>query len=222
MDDPIAQPGELSADHRQYWDGQRWLDTLSPDGRWRWDGALWQLAETGEGHRAGGGDELGAVVVSFELGYSEARDALRWVLWHNWKLLAAPICSALLVGVGVSLLGTQTGLGLFAMLVGVYLIGMAAFILVALPAKAARKLTGVANPQRISFSDVGVHAVSVKVDSRQQWSLYSQVLEHGDVYLLRLAARGTYVPIPKRAFADATAEATFRLLVGRHLKSRLK
>jgi hypothetical protein len=124
VDDPIAQPGELSADHRQYWDGQRWLDTLSPDGRWRWDGALWQLAETGEGHRAGGGDELGAVVVSFELGYSEARDALRWVLWHNWKLLAAPICSALLVGVGVSLLGTQTGLGLFAMLVGVYLIGI--------------------------------------------------------------------------------------------------
>src|ERR1700675_1358486 len=32
---------KLSADRLYYWDGQRWLTTLSPDGRSRWNGSMW-------------------------------------------------------------------------------------------------------------------------------------------------------------------------------------
>src|SRR5712691_6836890 len=31
----------LSDDGLYYWDGSRWISTLSPDGRWRWNGTAW-------------------------------------------------------------------------------------------------------------------------------------------------------------------------------------
>lgn len=32
----------MSPDGMYYWDGQRWVSTLSPDGRFRWNGAAWE------------------------------------------------------------------------------------------------------------------------------------------------------------------------------------
>lgn len=32
---------KVSADGLYYWDGSRWISTLSPDGRWRWNGVAW-------------------------------------------------------------------------------------------------------------------------------------------------------------------------------------
>jgi len=40
----IEKPGQVSPDGHHYWDGQRWMPTLSADGRWRWDGANWIAA----------------------------------------------------------------------------------------------------------------------------------------------------------------------------------
>ncbi|HSS94365.1 MAG TPA: hypothetical protein VLR46_10290 [Candidatus Dormibacteraeota bacterium] len=36
----MADP-KMSDDGLYYWDGQRWVSTLSPDGRWRWSGSAW-------------------------------------------------------------------------------------------------------------------------------------------------------------------------------------
>jgi hypothetical protein len=32
---------KLSDDGLYYWDGARWVSTVSPDGRWRWNGSAW-------------------------------------------------------------------------------------------------------------------------------------------------------------------------------------
>ena len=37
----MQQAGQISPDGNHYWDGQRWMPTLSADGRWRWDGTTW-------------------------------------------------------------------------------------------------------------------------------------------------------------------------------------
>jgi hypothetical protein len=42
----MQQVGQISPDGNQYWDGQRWMPTLSIDGRWRWDGATWTPNQT--------------------------------------------------------------------------------------------------------------------------------------------------------------------------------
>ena len=69
------------------------------------------------------------------------------------------------------------------------------------------------------FSDVGCTAHFIDAESRMQWSLYSEIRETRDAYLLRLEKRGVNI-IPKRAFKNSNEEATFRYLAQRH--SRVK
>lgn len=37
----------MSPDGMYYWDGQRWISTVSPDGRFRWNGAAWEPVPPG-------------------------------------------------------------------------------------------------------------------------------------------------------------------------------
>ncbi len=40
-----AEPPQVSPDGKFYWDGERWVATLSDDQRWKWDGTKWVAVE---------------------------------------------------------------------------------------------------------------------------------------------------------------------------------
>lgn len=42
----MQEAGQIAPDGNHYWDGQRWVPTISVDGRWRWDGANWTPTQT--------------------------------------------------------------------------------------------------------------------------------------------------------------------------------
>ena len=54
-----------------------------------------------------------------------------------------------------------------------------------------------------------------------QWSLYEEVLETREAYLLRLEKRGVNI-IPKRAFTTAADETRFRELAQAHSSVKFK
>jgi hypothetical protein len=37
----VDKVGQISPNGASFWDGQKWLSTLSQDGKWRWDGKKW-------------------------------------------------------------------------------------------------------------------------------------------------------------------------------------
>lgn len=71
-------------------------------------------------------------------------------------------------------------------------------------------------PHEIEFSDEGILYHSADVASRMSWNFYSRVVETETLYVL---VRGTLhiTVIPKKSFASAAQEASFRRLLKRHL-----
>src|SRR4029077_6040796 len=41
----VDNVGQVAPDGGHYWDGQRWVTTLSPDGKWRWNGQGWEAVK---------------------------------------------------------------------------------------------------------------------------------------------------------------------------------
>jgi len=70
----------------------------------------------------------------------------------------------------------------------------------------------------VTFSDECIRVKTSQIDSKLAWSLYPQVLEGADMYLL---IYGTdlrmMTAVPKRAFASKDQEHKFREMVSRHI-----
>jgi hypothetical protein len=47
MSAQLPDPPQISADGKFYWNGERWVSTLSDDQRSRWDGTKWVAAQVG-------------------------------------------------------------------------------------------------------------------------------------------------------------------------------
>jgi YcxB-like protein len=75
--------------------------------------------------------------------------------------------------------------------------------------------------QTLCFSEGACTTRFVDAEVRSQWSLYEEVLETHDAYLLRLEKRAVNI-IPKRAFTSSADETRFRSLAQRHAKVKFK
>lgn len=72
----------------------------------------------------------------------------------------------------------------------------------------------------LTFSDEQIRYKTPSIDSTLDWSLFTDLVEDDQLFLLRYKAPRTYAIIPKRAFASPAAIAEFRDLVGRKLARR--
>jgi hypothetical protein len=65
----------------------------------------------------------------------------------------------------------------------------------------------------LAFSEDNVRYKTPSIDSTIDWSLFTGLIEDGELFLLPYQAPRTYALVPKRAFASEAAQAEFRELV---------
>jgi hypothetical protein len=119
-----------------------------------------------------------------------------------------------LAALGVYLLRSPSSHGF-----GVFAVGASAvfgFILVAaflvVPPLAFRHQPKFRDQYSLTFSPEGVHFQTEHVDSRLEWSIYSQALVNADSYLLYWGSR-TFTIVPKRVFQNAEQQGEFEQLL---------
>jgi YcxB-like protein len=141
-----------------------------------------------------------------------------WVLWQCTITVYAGAL-VLVVAVVITLIGDQAdALPLFVL--ALLWFAAAAWVYWVSPRRQyARPRTGA--EQTHCFSDSGCTARFVDAETRLQWSLYGEIRETPDAYLLRLEKRGVNI-IPKRAFTSSHDETMFRDLARRHSKAKFR
>ncbi|HEV2013241.1 MAG TPA: YcxB family protein [Candidatus Dormibacteraeota bacterium] len=137
-----------------------------------------------------------------------------WVFWQCSGLVVVGVlaCAA---AVGFTLAGDpSTSLPTFAL--AALWLGFAAWIYFVSPGRQFRQRPRLKGEQTHCFADGGCTARFVDAETRLQWSVYGEIIETRNLYLLRMDRRGVNI-IPKRAFADED-ESRFRQLSERHTK----
>lgn len=71
-------------------------------------------------------------------------------------------------------------------------------------------------PYQLTFDEEGIRFETLTIDSRIDWSHFSQVLEDGQLFLL-VYGQWLYSVIPKRTFAGAEEIDAFRILLRQHI-----
>lgn len=138
-----------------------------------------------------------------------------WVLWQCSITVYAGAL-VLVVAAVIALIGDQAdALPLFAL--ALLWFAAAAWVYWVSPRRQYRARPRVRAEQTHCFSDSGCTAHFVDAETRLQWSLYGEIRETRDAYLLRMEKRGVNI-IPKRAFKSPGDEALFRDLAQRHSK----
>lgn len=90
--------------------------------------------------------------------------------------------------------------------------------LVQLPRRYFRGDLKFREPYSFRFSERGVEAKTTQIDSQMAWSLYTQLIEGADVFLLIYGREIRMMTvIPKRAFQDLAAMDRFRELAKRNI-----
>lgn len=162
------------------------------------------------------------VCVSFRLSRSEFEAAMHRMFWVLWQASMTLYAGALLLVVAV--VGTLTGGSAGTIpLFGLALVwfAAAAWVYWVSPRRQYRVRQRASAEQTHCFSDSGSTAHFVDAETRMAWSLYGEIRETRDVYLLRLENRAVNI-IPKRAFKSSRDEATFRDLARRHAKVKFQ
>ena len=140
-----------------------------------------------------------------------------WVLWQCSITVYAGAL-VLVVAVGITLIGDGTdALPLFVL--ALLWFAAAAWVYWVSPRRqyGARPRAGA--EQTHCFSDSGCSARFVDAQTLLQWSVYGEIRETRDAYLLRMEKRGVNI-IPKHAFTSERDEAMFRDLARRHSKAK--
>jgi hypothetical protein len=206
---PSAQP--LSSAHAQ----------LSPDGQWRWDGFVWQPTTLPDATLQPNAPTSTGPQATFTLNYTETKAALDWLVKRKDQMLVRIICALFLIGVGAQELLNHANGGLFLGALGVYALGRFAYrVYVTIP-RAATKLTTPPDPQRLIFTESGLHIHGSTADGELEWSAVSHTYEHAGMYFLKSAKRPVHQMVPARAFANPATETEFRDLVKRHTRAKL-
>ena len=101
------------------------------------------------------------------------------------------------------------------------LLGTSAFYLamifmtyVVTPARWVRQRMDLMREITIAFSEEGIRYRAENIDSKLQWSLYKNVIETDRFYFL-VYGKSQFSLIPKRVFASAEEERSFRELLSR-------
>jgi hypothetical protein len=162
-----------------------------------------------------------AITVNFKLSEKEYLDAARLIFrpkTAEWKLRAAMAC--VLYPFGVFLLALGAGFELISALVLAFAL-LPAFIylyffhLNFIARRCYRGDRKFRDGMTVTFTDEHITVQSKLIESKQNWKLYTDVLEGESCYALiygkdiRMAAM-----IPKRAFKSKKQHMTFRELIG--------
>jgi YcxB-like protein len=162
------------------------------------------------------------VCVSFRLSRAEFESAMHRLFWKFWQC-AFTVYGGLLVlvlaAVVAVLYSPSDALPLLA-LAGFWF-AAGAWLYWVSPRRQFRLRRRAHEEQTFCFSDDTCTARFVDAELRSQWSLYEEVLETRDAYLLRLEKRAVNI-IPKRAFTNSAEETRFRNLAQRHSKVNFK
>jgi hypothetical protein len=168
------------------------------------------------------------VVVEFEIARAEFVPVVREVLARTLRNRTFISLSILFVIAGVLLLALPHGPpvpDVIVLGVGVWQFLMFGWLYRFVPVRAWKRSLPDRGPVSMEFSDDGVRARSKLIQSVSEWPFYSQTLERGELYLLKVARRTrsiTYVIGPKRAFQSRSDEHRFRSLVERHTRATLQ
>jgi YcxB-like protein len=160
------------------------------------------------------------VCVSFRLSRPEFEAAMHRMFWALWQMSMTLYAGVLLlvVGVIVTVVGWQDTMPLFAL--ALVWFAAAAWIYWVSPRRQFRARQRASAEQTHCFSDSGSTAHFIDAETRMAWSLYGEIRETREAYLLRLENRAVNI-IPKRAFTSSGDEATFRDLAQRHTKVKI-
>lgn len=166
----------------------------------------------------------GSVVISYELNREEVISVMRWQAIHLYRLRLMVGFSVAILACGVVVLSVHKApivvpLVLFAM--GAMQLLMCGWFYYGIPPRAWKKAAPSRSTITLQFGDQGVNVHTAKSDAQNKWSVYSEVLERDDMYLLRIGERRLYTIIPKRSFQSPSDEQRFRDLVGQHTASSL-
>ncbi len=154
------------------------------------------------------------ITIWFKNDEKEFVNAMR--LYYNRKLkawfdvglgLAAIVCGSVLWyshGYSASWL-SLIGAGLFVFL-------MLWLINYHIPVTRFRQEPKFKDEYQLTFSEAGINFKTNHFESKIDWSLYSKVRESDELYLL-IYGRSLFTLIPKRAFANAKQQETFRKII---------
>jgi hypothetical protein len=172
-----------------------------------------------------GGAPAAPVVVEYELEAEEVIPVIRWQLWRGRRFRVAAVGATALIVAGLALLLFTTGVTLLAALaIGVGAVQIVAFgcVLAFTPSRAWKALQADNAPRTLAFSDDGIHVQTALSDAVNQWAVYPETIELGDVYLLKIAQAKNHVIVPKRAFRLESEERRFRQMAERNTAARLR
>ncbi len=166
-----------------------------------------------------GEDPGPTAIVEYEFTPEEGVRVLRWQFSQVVRLRRLVGMATLLAMAGVVLLVLANK----SWYLGVIIIGVAILNLLWIgwsyyfaTTRAWKKTGAAVGPKTMEFSDANVRVRTKKSDSVNQWTYYSEALERGDMYFLRLGKARAYLPVPKRAFRSIVDEVAFRSMAERH------
>jgi YcxB-like protein len=162
------------------------------------------------------------ICVSFRLSRTEFEAAMHRMFWKFWQCSITVYGGALvLVLAAVVAIVDSPGNALPVFLLAGLWFGTGAWLYWVSPRRQYRQRRRTHEEQTLCFSEDACTTRFVDAEVRSQWSLYEEVLETRDAYLLRLEKRAVNI-VPKRAFTSSADETRFRSLAQRHAKVKFK
>lgn len=167
--------------------------------------------------------ETEPVTVELVLTKDEAVPFYRWLVSRRFRVRRGVLAMIPIIVIGAASLlipGLPKVFGVILVGLGILQLLYFGWIVFIAPVRAWNR-----NPpekRRMVFSDSEVRVYLPKTNAVQLWSVYSETLEHDDLYLLKVGTRNAYVAVPKRAFESTDDEERFRQLAGRHTSATLR
>ena len=163
-----------------------------------------------------------SVDLSFKYTEEEYVSAARLFLWRSRETLIRFVVSFAFVSLSLILLLSllDLALPLWVTISLSVLVGIALFqgFFLDLPRRYFRGDPKFRDEYNLTFSDEGIGFRTRNVDASVAWSLYTDVIENKNFYLLIYGKNiASLSIIPKRAFQDSKQEATFIELLRRHI-----
>jgi hypothetical protein len=122
----------------------------------------------------------------------------------HWTIMA--------FGAAIALYGAAIAEPVFVVFGAAYVSVWAAFLLLVVPGIAWHRYQQSGPSQVVTVSDKGISMTLSHASSTTDWSVWMPVGVLADVYVIRARHRG-YCLVPRRAFASAHDEQSFRALV---------
>ena len=160
------------------------------------------------------------IAIEFEHRLAEHQRAQR--LFFAGRLRANTILAVLATAFGIVLLATA-GLQWWTVvwLVPAPLNGLIRLILAPLAVRYMfRRMPKFHERTVLRFSEEHIDYKTASIDSTLAWSLFTELIEDEELFLLRYKAPRSYAVVPKRAFASQATIVEFRDLVHRKLGRR--